>query len=63
MQIILFIVGIVVGVAILFLSPLALIWSLNTLFPVLAIPLGWETYWASMFILICIGGTLTLKQT
>ena len=31
-------------------APVALIWSLNTLFPVLAIPFTLQTYFAAMFL-------------
>ena len=32
------------------LGPILIIWSLNTLFPVLAIPYTWETWLAVVFI-------------
>lgn len=32
------------------LGPILIIWSLNTLFPVLAIPYNWETWLAVVFI-------------
>jgi hypothetical protein len=41
---------IVIVVALVFLAPLALIWSLNTLFPLLAIPYTFWT-WLAMFVL------------
>ena len=47
--------GIVLILAAVVLGPLIGIWSLNTLFPVLAIPFTWET-WAAFFFLF---GSLT----
>lgn len=38
-----FVIGLLLG-------PIALIWSLNTLFPVLAIPFTLQTYFAAMFL-------------
>ena len=40
------VVGFLVGVILVLLMPLAVIWSLNTLFPVLAIPYTLETWLA-----------------
>jgi hypothetical protein len=44
----------ILGIAILVIAvavgPILMIWSLNTLFPVLAIPYTWQT-WAAAFIL------------
>ena len=42
--------GLSLVVLVLALAPLATIWSLNTLFPVLAIPYTWET-WAAATVL------------
>lgn len=36
------------------LSPLAIIWSLNTLFPVLAIPYTFWTWLATLVLFMCI---------
>jgi hypothetical protein len=47
--------GIALILAAVVLGPLLGIWSLNTLFPVLAIPYTWET-WAAFFFLF---GSLT----
>lgn len=44
------IIGITLVVAVIVVGPLAGIWSLNTLFPVLAIPYNFET-WAAFFLL------------
>ena len=47
--------GITLIVAVIVFGPLLGIWSLNTLFPVLAIPYTWQT-WAAFFFLF---GSLT----
>ena len=47
--------GIALIIAAVVLGPIIGIWSLNTLFPVLAIPYTWET-WAAFFFLF---GSLT----
>jgi hypothetical protein len=39
------------------LAPVALIWSLNTLFPALAIPVSLETYFAAMFLAAAVSST------
>jgi hypothetical protein len=52
---ILIIVGIVVAVAII--MPIATIWSLNTLFPMLAIPLSVDTWMATIILGGVVGGT------
>lgn len=44
------ILGIVLIVTVIVVGPLLGIWSLNTLFPVLAIPYTWET-WAAFLLL------------
>jgi hypothetical protein len=44
------ILGLSLLVAVIVLGPLLGIWSLNTLFPVLAIPYTWET-WAAFLLL------------
>jgi hypothetical protein len=38
-------------------APVALIWSLNTLFPALAIPVTLETYLAAMFLTAVVSPT------
>ena len=45
------ILGITLIVAIIIFGPIVGIWSLNTLFPVLAIPYTWET-WLAYFLLL-----------
>lgn len=52
---ILFIVGIVLLFAIV--MPIATIWSLNTLFPVLAIPVTFDTWLATIVLGGVVGGT------
>jgi hypothetical protein len=44
------IVGVSFLVAVIVIGPLAGIWSLNTLFPVLAIPYTWETWLAFLLL-------------
>jgi hypothetical protein len=45
-----FIAGITLLIIAVALGPLLILWSLNTLFPLVAIPYTWET-WAAAFIL------------
>jgi len=45
-----FLVGISLVVLAVALGPLLILWALNTLFPIVAIPYTWQT-WASAFIL------------
>ena len=47
MKAILFLVFVILLIAI---GPLATIWSLNTLFPVVAIPYTWETWLAAVIL-------------
>lgn len=56
---ILIIVGIVLAVAII--MPIATIWSLNTLFPVLAIPLALDTWLATIILGGVVGGSTGLS--
>jgi hypothetical protein len=56
---ILIIVGIVVAVAII--MPIATIWSLNTLFPMLAIPLSVDTWMATIILGGVVGGSTGLS--
>ena len=49
------ILGVSLIVAVIVFGPLLGIWSLNTLFPMLAIPYTWET-WAAYFLIF---GSLT----
>jgi hypothetical protein len=59
---ILIMIGIVLAVAII--MPIATIWSLNTLFPVLAIPLTFDTWLAAIILGGVVGGStgLSFKQ-
>jgi hypothetical protein len=51
----LMIIGIVLAIAII--MPIATIWSLNTLFPALAIPLSIDTWLAAIVLGGVVGGT------
>ena len=55
----LIIIGIVLAVAII--MPIATIWSLNTLFPVLAIPLSFDTWIATIVLGGVVGGSTGLS--
>jgi hypothetical protein len=44
-------------IALLVIMPIATIWSLNTLFPVLAIPLSFDTWIATVVLGGVVGGT------
>ena len=44
-------------VIIIILGPIATIWSLNTLFPALAIPIGFDTWLAALVLGGVVGGT------
>jgi hypothetical protein len=52
------ILGITLLIAVMVFGPLLGIWSLNTLFPILAIPYTWQT-WAAFFLLF--GGLTGLR--
>jgi hypothetical protein len=56
---ILILLGIVVAVAII--MPIATIWSLNALFPVLAIPLTLDTWMAALILGGVVGGSTGLS--
>lgn len=56
---ILFIIAIVLIVAII--MPIATIWSLNTLFPVLAIPVTFDTWLATIVLGGVVGGSTGLS--
>ena len=44
-------------VLLIILGPIATIWSLNTLFPALAIPIGFDTWLAALVLGGVVGGT------
>jgi hypothetical protein len=44
-------------VLLIILGPIATIWSLNTLFPVLAIPIGFDTWLAALVLGGVVGGS------
>jgi hypothetical protein len=50
-------IAVVVIIALLILMPVATIWSLNTLFPALAIPLNLDTWMAAIILAGVVGGT------
>jgi len=52
----------VILVAVLVLMPCATIWSLNTLFPVLAIPLNFDTWCAAVILGGVVGGGVGLAR-
>lgn len=50
-------------VAVIIVMPFATIWSLNTLFPVLAIPYTWETWLATNLLQAAVaGGSLRVNR-
>jgi hypothetical protein len=53
-----YIIAIVIILGVLILLPFATIWSLNTLFPVLAIPVNLDTWMATVVLSGVVGGTL-----
>ena len=55
-KLILWLIILAVAVAI---GPLVTLWTLNTLFPALAIPYTWETFLAALFL----GGLITTNVT
>jgi hypothetical protein len=55
-KLILWLIILAVAVAI---GPLLTLWTLNTLFPALAIPYTWETWLAALFL----GGLITTNVT
>lgn len=54
-------IALVVIVALIILAPVATIWSLNTLFPVLNIPLTLETWMAALILGGVVGGSTGLS--
>jgi hypothetical protein len=52
----------VILVAVLVLMPFASIWSLNTLFPVLAIPFNFDTWCAAVILGGVVGGGVGLAK-
>jgi MFS-type transporter involved in bile tolerance (Atg22 family) len=44
------------------LMPLATIWSLNTLFPILSIPMNFDTWCASLILGGVVGGTTAISR-
>jgi hypothetical protein len=54
-------IAVVIIVALLILAPVATIWSLNTLFPMLNIPVTFETWCASLVLGGVVGGSTGLS--
>lgn len=54
--------SVVLMIATLVFGPVLLIWALNTLFPVLAIPLTWATYFAAFVIVWFVRGGVTFTR-
>jgi len=61
MKDLLIIVAAALLIALLVWAPFALVWSLNVLFPVLAIPYTVSTWVASLFVLSVLGGGAVAK--
>jgi glucan phosphoethanolaminetransferase (alkaline phosphatase superfamily) len=54
--------AIVLGVGLIILGPLVIIWSLNILFPILAIPYSWKT-WVAVFVIVsALNARITLNN-
>lgn len=52
---------VIVAIAVIVLAPFLTIWSLNTLFPVLAIPYGIDTWLATLVLSGVVGGTTAVS--
>lgn len=52
----------VIVIGLLILGPLATIWAVNTLFPVLAIPYSFETWVAVVVLGMFLKGNVTVKK-
>lgn len=53
-----YIIAIAIIIGLIIIMPFATIWSLNTLFPVLAIPVTLDTWMATVVLSGVVGGTL-----
>jgi hypothetical protein len=56
-----YVIIIAIVLALIALVPIAVIWSLNTLFPVLAIPLSLDTWMAAFILSGVVGGSTGLS--
>jgi hypothetical protein len=56
-----FVVGITIILTLLIVGPLVVIWSLNTLFPVLAISFTWKTWLATVVLIWIINPTVKIR--
>jgi len=54
---------IVFAIALVILMPIAFIWSLNTLFPVLNIPFAFNTWLAALFLISMVGAGPAIKAS
>ena len=53
---------IVLAIAIFIFAPIALVWALNTLFPVLNIPFTFSTWAAALVLIFVTGGNAAIKS-
>jgi hypothetical protein len=56
------ILAVIAVIALLIVGPLIVIWSMNTLFPVLAIPYDIWTWLATVFLFAAIRANVTVKR-
>ena len=52
----------IVAIALVIIGPLIIIWSMNTLFPVLAIPYDIWTWLATVFLFAAVRANVSVKQ-
>jgi hypothetical protein len=57
------ILGIALIVALIVAGPLAVLWSMNTLFPALAIPYSIETWFAALILGAAVSPTIRVKKS
>jgi hypothetical protein len=57
------VLGIAFIVALIIAGPLAVLWSMNTLFPALAIPYSIETWFATLILGATISPTIRVKKS
>lgn len=61
MKIVNIVIGLLVVLLLLALVPLATIWALNTVFPLLTIPYTWQTWLAVAFLTSLVNATVSFK--
>jgi hypothetical protein len=54
--------AVIAAIALIIVGPLIIIWSMNTLFPVLAIPYNIWTWLATVFLFAAIRANVSVKQ-